>query len=549
MTDSAANLSDPAAPPRRRWPWLLALCFALLYGASFLSHCWLDTAPLSWDEAFMVRMPEQVAYALRHDGVAAAWKAFMHSDYHKPPLSMLATIPATVLFGCGNLSVRLDNLVAALFGGYGAWLLLRRHMPAGLALALAAGLLCAPFSLSFARTELAEIYVWANVIWFFLFLQRSDELRQRRAVVLAGLFAGLGLGSKLSFPLLVGIPALWLFARAMRRRPGERRAIFANVGIGLAVSAVVAFLLLAHNWGHIRNHVKNQYNWIGQLYSIGPKWQLRTLLTYLVTWREWFGVLALAVGGAGLLATLRPAARRGQAVALPLWIGGLVNFAYCYFHPVSDMRLTMGSFLQIWLCFAIVLGRAVADRPRLAASVAAVLGLGALYALLDHTYVGSADRSILGTAVTQQRVPRPPTQLPDLREAILAHYPEPQSPQAHVAFVGELTNLNQYNLTLTLLAQGREPRVAQLGYMARELTPVERVVAAASTRLWVVIDTGGEWGRQSVVAFTNAGVLEVLRAHPQLFKELDWVGQMGKDAKVRLFETTGDPRTLLPAGK
>lgn len=212
------------------------------------------------------------------------------------------------------------------------------------------------------------------------------------------------------------------------------------------------------------------------------------------------------------------------------------------------MRLTIGSFLQLWLAAAIALGRAVGDRQKLAIGTSAVIGLGAVFVLLDHTYIGSVKHSILGTAAAPDRVPRPPTQLPDLRDEIIARYPDPLDQTPYIGFAADHANLNHYNLQLRLLEGGKEASMVQIGYMAPELRPVDRIVAHAGARLWVIIDTGGNWNSQSTFAKNTAGVMELLRAHPQIFRELDWVGQLTPQAKVRLFQTIGDPNTLRDAG-
>ncbi|MCA8968845.1 MAG: hypothetical protein KDC95_03650 [Planctomycetes bacterium] len=69
---------------------LLVAC-ACCWTLSIVSHAFLTTAPLPWDEAYLMALPTRVAHAWSGGGPFEAIAAYFGTSSFKAPLSSLGT--------------------------------------------------------------------------------------------------------------------------------------------------------------------------------------------------------------------------------------------------------------------------------------------------------------------------------------------------------------------------------------------------------------------------------------------------------------------------
>lgn len=551
-----ATPAELPAPGGDRLGRAILLGFALLYAASFLAYGCRDTAPRPWDESYFLYLPTAVLGALRHEGLAAALQTFWETPYSKPPLSMFGTLPSMAVFGHGSLGYRIDNLVVVLGAVWLGYRLLRPMLPAPLPAVFACGLAAAPYSLLFARTEFAELYLWASTILYLLVLLRCDAFAHRRWSLGLGVALGCGMLCKLSFPLVLGPPTLWVLVAALRRDGGRglgRRA--GNALLALAIGAAMFAPFYAKNWKLIKQHFRDQFEWLGKEYSIGDPWRLETLQRYFHTWWEWYGGLwqwlaVLAVG----LAVLALLLGRGRRLltgwpAGPLLVGGAVNLVYCYFHPVFDPRFSYGTMLLLQIATGCLLGRSLEALGLARRPVAIALLLPFLCFLASNSHwpgdgrrVLDVDWPVVGPA---KNVLFPPVPGIDLAEQILPLQPVAPGEELWIALAGDHMRVSNDTIRLRMLQQHLAGDVMQIGYMGPKPTMLERFLSVRRARLWlVVLDRGTTpetMSRESSWASRYAPeALAMLRVNPQAFTELPWQQTLPDGVQVFAFRRTVD---------
>jgi hypothetical protein len=517
-----------------------------LYAAFFVIYCWLDSAPRGWDEAFFLYHPTAVAKAFSEQGLAAAVRTFWRTPYHKPPLSMFGTLPFIVLFAGGSLAYRLDNLLVALAAGWFCYRFLQRRLPRELSLAFAFAVLVSPYAMNFARSEMAELYLWASTLWFLSVLLDGKPFDRWRDTLQLGLACACGLLSKTSFPVVVGVPALWVFARSLRQ-PGSGllpRGLRAAAAAVLGAGTALPFYL--KNWQGIRSHIALQWSWVGAEYRLGNPLSLAYLTRYFAEWRAWFGglwiaFLALAVLLAAFfrLRTSRESAREPFR-EWPLVGGFVANALYFYFHPVFDIRYTLGSFICAQLAIALWLGRSLVAFQSARTALPAALALPSLVLLLSNSPLPTGTAHVLDWRLPLVG-PEPaalglPDETPDLRDAILDHLASDSSGELWIALAGDHVHLNNDNLRLRMLERGIRGDVMQLGYLPPKLSPLDRCRAAARAQLWVVIQTSPGGRPQAWPARHAEPVRELLTSRPDLFRRSSWVGDLKDGNRVEVYE-------------
>jgi len=535
--------------------WLLLLA---LYAGLFVAFCALDTAPLPWDESFFVHHPTAVVAATQREGLFAGFDAFWNTPYHKPPLAMFGTLPFMFVFGGGSVAVRIDNLAVVLLTAWAAYDLLRRQTSSGTACFFAFVLILAPYCLWMPRMEMAEIYLVATAALFVGQLFMTEGFVDRRATIKLGLYGGLGLLSKTSFPLLICGPTLVVFGHSLLTRRKYRAAV-TNAAVGGLCSILVAAPFYAKNWEGIFAHVRSHYGWIQQIYaSHHTPWNTAHLQRYVSDWLQWYGTLWImlsvaAIVGAGYLAfTNRQVLKNNALVLVALLSGVLMSAVYCYFHPIYNPRFNLGSLLMCQLLTGVVLGLLLRLHPRVSGWAIHVALVPCLLFLLNNSFVTRADTPLLSfgpkSLQWDSRVPPAPRQAPDLRAEVLARYGETfPGERVRIAFAGDHRFLNHDSLNLRMLELGILGSSFQCGFFRPGHSFLDRVLRLPECRLWMVIESGGGMENQSPYSGHYKEALALFRGNPRIFAQLDWVGSL-PDAKVWLFKVTGDIDQARPPG-
>lgn len=541
-----ANPEEPITASRVRFAICLLAIVAAAYCASFLAYCAYDDAPRSWDESYFLYPPTAALRALHTEGYGAAMSTFWNTKCSKPPLCMLGTMPAMLLFGEGSIAYRVDNLVVALGAMWLSYNLMRVRMTPALAATFAGGIVVAPYSILFARTELAEVYLWAATILFLVALLRCDGLRHRGWTAWLGVAFGLGMLSKISFPMVVGPPTLWLLIASLRRDgSGDWRLRLRHALLAGAIGLLIFLPFYAKNWVWIENHLREQFSWVGKEYSIGNPFVLDTLLAYFRTWFDWYGQLWTWLGIAAI-AILLLCAAIGRAQRLfdgwpvgALSFGLLVNLVYCYLHPVSDPRFSYGAmlFLQLITAFLLARGLGALSLDRRATATALMLPfLGFLASNSFWPNTGTRCLDVDWPAVgPAYGVLSPPEHGTDLAEQILDLQSVASDQPLHIALAGDHMRLNNETIRLLMLRKGRRGDAFQMAYQGPQPTMSQRFHSMRQSTLWIVLHDSGTSPGSSWASRYSLPALALLRANPAVFEQLPWRGTLPDSVEVLAF--------------
>jgi 4-amino-4-deoxy-L-arabinose transferase-like glycosyltransferase len=193
-----------------------------------------------------------------------------------PPMIKILPVPLYFLFGAGTAQALYSyTLLIPVFCVY--LFLLARELSDSEEIAFLAVAMTTAFPLMYGmwRNVMSEFGTTVAVTACLYHLLRSDGFRNRRHAVIAGLFFGWGMLWKISFPIFVIGPALFLRMRRLRHHAG-----------GVAWFAAAALLVagpfyLVGGREVIRfarsSAAGTQYN---NQWSLGPVFSLRTAMLY-----------------------------------------------------------------------------------------------------------------------------------------------------------------------------------------------------------------------------------------------------------------------------
>ncbi len=544
-------MTSPSTPSGKADRALL-LGFFLIAAASFLAYCSLDSGPRPWDEAFFLFQPTCVATALESQGFISALQAFWETPYHKPPLAMFGNLPGMLIFGSSGIGFRIDNLLLLLCIAWAMHRWLRRYVSPKIATLGAIILVASPYVQQITRMELAELYLWSMAAMTIFAMEPLDCFRAWRPALIFGLITGLGMLAKLSFPMVISGPVLWLLARTLLA--GIRGGDLWHRCINLCLSAVVCLLTFvpfyAKNWSAIYGHFSAQFGRHALEYGQGNPWTLAYFKLYFSPWLEWFGSMGILVfATAAVLLMLVFLKRRNQQSTAtrsslwaepvgPLTVGFLVNLVYCYFHPVVDLRFTLGSFLFLLMLLFVVLGRSaqvLGIENRTWSRWALVLPL---LILLSNSFYPGSGKPVLNIPSalfgSNRQVLPLDVGVVDLRGPLFLALPKIGDAPQCIAFAGDHSRLNSDNVRLEMKRRGLAGDAWQLGYLPDSYTPMQRIVHGKDAQTWVVIDcpigaVGTAWSHRYM-----SGMLEVLLANPDYFAEQEFPHSLGGHP-VRIF--------------
>ncbi len=296
----------------------------------------LDRVPPNWDDAWYLSNSLTVYDALIHGGVVGYLTKLNSVFGFKAPLIAALPAPLYLLFGRRWHAAYLVNIAAMLLLFAALYRIARRWWnPRAAVFAIAiAGTM--PLLYGLARWYMVEYVLTALTAVAVCVLIESDRLKRDSHTLAFGAICGFGLLLKISFPLFVLAPFIYVWIRAQRRA----RAL---------LLAALPCLVLALPWyaGHLRPTLRfaldSGYGTLGALYGTGPVWSLRAITTYLshvagsgISYYFFFLAVLLS-----LLAVLR---RRGRllisaaSTAAPLLVAWLLPFAILVFGLNKDVR-------------------------------------------------------------------------------------------------------------------------------------------------------------------------------------------------------------------
>jgi 4-amino-4-deoxy-L-arabinose transferase-like glycosyltransferase len=312
------------------------LLLAAVFASSTLVWVMMDRVPPNWDDARYLANSLTVYDALTHGGVAGCLTRLNSLFGFKAPLISALPAPFYLLFGRHWHAAYLVNiaamalLFAALYRIARCWWNARAAV---FAIAVAGTM---PLLYGLARWYMVEYVLTALTAAAVCVLVESDWLKRDKHTLAFGAICGLGLLLKISFPLFILAPFLYVWIRTQRRA----RAL---------VLAALPCLLLALPWyarhlgPTLRYALDSGYGTLAANYGTGPVWSVRAITMYLshvaasgVSYYFFFLALLLS-----LWAVLRGQARllvSRAATAAPLLFTWLLPFAILIFGVNKDVR-------------------------------------------------------------------------------------------------------------------------------------------------------------------------------------------------------------------
>ncbi len=192
-----------------------------------LAGYWIrtDATPPYWDEAWYLYQGAVQYDALRNDGIAGWYTAWTNVDRNRPSLASTLTIPFFAAFGISDdagLLLNLAGLTLLLLATYSLGTSIHNRRSGLLATLIVGGY---PVVVGLVHILLVELVMVALVAATLLALWQSDGFRHTGWSVTAGLLIGLGLLTKVFYPVFVAGPWLVMAFQAIRRDEGEKRFI------------------------------------------------------------------------------------------------------------------------------------------------------------------------------------------------------------------------------------------------------------------------------------------------------------------------------------
>ncbi|MCA8968844.1 MAG: hypothetical protein KDC95_03645 [Planctomycetes bacterium] len=267
------------------------------------------------------------------------------------------------------------------------------------------------------------------------------------------------------------------------------RALLVRVLLGSLACILVVGAVCHRSLKHMWRHLRDQSTWVGDQYGgSASRFDVAYFESYVHSLFASFSWLWLFVIGAISVLAIVDRTRRGAraddrtstlmasesrterspvAQGTMLAFAVSVNFAGCYFFPVTDVRFAIGAMIAAVLLLGLLAAWAVRRD-----SLRDVLGFVMLVVfgswLLVNTHASSAERTLLALPwhFEDPGPVHPPRVDPDLRDAALDAI---GVESRRVALAGDHASFNIDNLRLRMLERGWSHELEQVGYLAPKI--------------------------------------------------------------------------------
>jgi 4-amino-4-deoxy-L-arabinose transferase-like glycosyltransferase len=313
-----------------------AILLVAVFASSTLVWVMLDRVPPNWDDARYLANSLTVYDALTHGGVVGYLTRLNSVFGFKAPLISALPAPFYLLFGRRWHVAYLVNIAAMLVLFASLYRIARRWWNARAAVFAIAIAGTMPLLYGLARWYMVEYVLTALTAAAVCVLVESDWLKRDRHTLAFGAICGLGLLLKISFPLFILAPFLYVWIRSQRR---ARALLLATLPC-----LVLVFPWYARHLGPTLHFALDSgYGTLAANYGTGPVWSLRAITMYLSNVAAsgvsyYFLFLALLLS---LWAVLRRQGRllvSSAATAAPLLVAWLLPFAVLIFGVNKDVR-------------------------------------------------------------------------------------------------------------------------------------------------------------------------------------------------------------------
>jgi hypothetical protein len=246
----------------------------------------MDQVPPRWDQAYYLRESLILYDKLTNEGVLSFYIAFTDAIKEKAPLIAVAPIPFYLLFGKKYISALAANLLFIILGSYyfyklGALISKKREALLGVFI-----LNLFPLIFGLSREFWVENGLMTLVVvWFFYFL-KSNCFESRKYSLVLGILTGLGMLMKVSFPLYIIAPMLFLCIKKFIKLKNLQGVNIKNVLITLIIGMLLAGTWYFKNFSSVIHFAfASGYGKIAANYQMGNIFSLKTILGY------WLGII------------------------------------------------------------------------------------------------------------------------------------------------------------------------------------------------------------------------------------------------------------------
>ena len=260
----------------------LILIFIILFFVS-MDFIWftMDQVPPRWDQAYYLRESLILYDKLTNEGVLSFYNAFTDTMKVKAPLIAVVPIPFYLLFGKTHMSALAANLLFIILGSYyfyklGALISKKRDALLGVFI-----LNLFPLIFGLSREFWVENGLMTLVVvWLYYFL-KSDCFESRKYSLILGILTGLGMLMKISFPLYIIAPMLFLCIKKVIKLKHLPGVYIKNALITLITGLLLAGTWYFKNFSHIINFaIAAGYGKMAENYQMGSVFALKTILGY-----------------------------------------------------------------------------------------------------------------------------------------------------------------------------------------------------------------------------------------------------------------------------
>ena len=339
-----------------------------------------EAPPRMWDDAGYLKASVSLFNTLQTEGLIAFLRECTTPAREHPPMMKILPIPAFLLLGPGyNQALYAYLGLIVVFCVY-LFLLVRelfRREP----LALCAVVIACAFPLTFGmwRNVMTEFGTATAVVAALYHLVRSEWLTVRRHVVLFAVFFAVALLWKLSGPVFLIPPLMYVVARRVRvALAGGVASLLPLVREGAIIGGVV--LIVAGPFYVRSGRTVLQFARMAtdpasvQMWSLGPVFSPWTVLKYwlsIVNWgvSPYFFVLGIALVIVLALRRTVPRASADQWWFLAAWL--IPPLLFFSFQELKEIRHVLPSYPAIAVILALLLERAL-DGMKRSAQIALV---------------------------------------------------------------------------------------------------------------------------------------------------------------------------------
>jgi 4-amino-4-deoxy-L-arabinose transferase-like glycosyltransferase len=386
-----------------------ALLFFLLVNAAWL---YLDHSIPAWDDAYYLTNSLRIYDALTDNGLPGLSRQFLHGMSSKPPLVATLPIPIYLIVGRNPSGALLINLVFLLVTLAATYLLARSlaDRTAGFVALCIVGTM--PMIYGLSRIFLVECGLTAFVILALLILVSADMGSSWAPFVLGAIF-GLGLLMKISFPIYLVAPMIWVLIRDGR----------AKIRRGRIVTFLVPLLLIAGPWyavnasAALRTAVAAGSLETGRVYQTGGLAETGNYLVNLLNCGPTLYFAALPILAILCIGQMSPACRRGIFFCLV----SALPIAFLALSHYRDLRYAAPIFPVIAVAGGVLAAAAIARFPPFAIAIVALILAVGTADMLEASFAFSNRKPQGGLLLSTVRFSyvRPPQRAPSPYREIL----------------------------------------------------------------------------------------------------------------------------------